>query len=126
MAARRLTIALADNDHPALRAALAFFQETQARRSALPSVLVFLTDGDSNDMQEAERALREAQSRPLYVNFMGVGTDTDFRWINWMGDLYPNVSFLPGRDLRRIDDNQLHEGIVSPELATWLKRSVVS
>lgn len=86
-----------------------------------PSVLVFLTDGDNQDAAAAERALREAQSKPLYINFVGIGTDTDFAWIKRMGDQYPNVGFLSVRNIRSISDDALYEGLVSEELATWLK-----
>jgi len=92
-----------------------------AKLAKEPSVLMFLTDGDNDDESATERALREAQDKPVYFNFIGIGMQTTFRFIKRMGDEYPNVGFFHIPDVRRMSDDSLYEGLVPDELAVWLK-----
>lgn len=90
-----------------------------------PAVLLFLTDGDNMDERDAERALVEAQGKPFYVQFIGIGT-ASFRFIKRVGDAYPNVGFLSVRDIRSMSDEALYEGLVTDELAAWLKKTATA
>ncbi len=96
--------------------------EQSAALASQPSLLVFLTDGDSDDRDKARQALEAARAHPIYISFVGVGTDTDFRWIREMGEAYPNVGFVPLPSLRGVDDERLYEGLVSQEMADWFRR----
>ena len=88
-----------------------------------PSVLMFLTDGDNNDSDACERALKAAQGRPVYFNFIGIGTQTTFRFIRQMGDRYPNVGFFAVPSVKGMSDDALYEGLIPDELAQWLKKT---
>lgn len=85
-----------------------------------PSLLVFVTDGENTDGSEAERAMAEAASRPVYFAFVGVGAAA-FAFCRTVADRYPNVGFSAVPDLAGLDEDALYERVVTEELATWLK-----
>lgn len=90
-----------------------------------PAFLMMQTDGINHDPVETEHVLRSIQNLDMYVTFLGVGRD-NFEFLRTMADKYPNVGFLPINDLEKVTDDELYEGLITDELATWLKKSVIS
>ena len=72
------------------------------------------------DYDQYAAAVKATASLPLYVQFIGIGGGR-FPFIERMGDRYPNVGFMAVPDIATIPDDALYEGLVTEELATWLR-----
>lgn len=96
-------------------------EQSMVKDIQLPALCLFLTDGDNNDAAEAERILREAQKYPIYWQLVGIGNDTDFRFIKKMAKDLPNAGFCHFPDLR-IADEAIYEALLTSELCDWLRR----
>lgn len=87
-----------------------------------PAMLLFVTDGQSNDEGKAERILREASSTsPMYFMMVGVGNPSYFTFLEKMADDLPNVGFVNLASLSMTDD-QLYEQLVTQEFCDWIKK----
>ncbi|WP_426956190.1 VWA domain-containing protein [Muricoccus radiodurans] len=96
------------------------FGGRKVEKPQTPALLLFLTDGENTDQRETETAIEATSSRPLYIQFIGIGGGS-FPFIERMGDRYPNVGFMSVPDIASIPDDALYEGLVTDELATWLR-----
>ncbi|HPU80581.1 VWA domain-containing protein [Accumulibacter sp.] len=96
--------------------------EQQAPKDThIPALCLFITDGDNSDAAEAERILREAQKYQIYWQLIGIGNDTDFRFIKKMADDLPNAGFCHFPNLR-ISDDAIYEALLTGELCDWLRK----
>jgi hypothetical protein len=96
--------------------------EQQAPKDThIPALCLFITDGDNSDAAEAERILREAQKYQIYWQLIGIGNDTDFRFIKKMADNLPNAGFCHFPNLR-ISDDAIYEALLTGELCDWLRK----
>lgn len=91
------------------------------KKEAQPTYLMFVTDGASMNEDAAERLLQEMASQKIYVQFVGIGSPSNFRFIERMGDKYDHVGFVSIRDIENTSDEQLYEALLTEELATWIK-----
>lgn len=89
-----------------------------------PVVNYFMTDGDNGDEAEAEAVLKECADNkyPIYWMLVGIGTDTDFKFIRRMADKYPNVGFVHIPELSSMTDETLFEELITTEFCEWTKR----
>ena len=96
--------------------------EQQAPKDThIPALCLFITDGDNSDAAEAERILRQAQKYQIYWQLIGIGNDTDFRFIKKMADDLPNAGFCHFPNLR-ISDDAIYEALLTGELCDWLRK----
>lgn len=86
-----------------------------------PTLVIFITDGENDDPHEAETTIRKAQSENIYFLLVGIGR-ANFRFIESMGDKYPNVGFIAIDDISTVDDEALYEALLNDELATWFQK----
>jgi len=96
--------------------------EQQAPKDThIPALCLFITDGDNSDAAEAERILRQAQKYQIYWQLIGIGNDTDFRFIKKMADDLPNAGFCHFPNLR-VSDDAIYEALLTSELCDWLRK----
>lgn len=103
---------------------LGFFKKTEqrpARDTHIPALCLFLTDGDNSDEAAAATILREAKRYRIYWQLVGMGNDTDFRFIKKMADELPNAGFCHFPNLR-ISDEAIYETLLTSELCEWLRQ----
>ncbi len=103
---------------------LGMFKKTEQRAprdTHIPALCLFITDGDNNDEAEAEKILREARQHQIYWQLIGIGTDTDFRFIKKMADDLPNAGFCHFPSLR-VSDEAIYEALLTSELCDWLRK----
>jgi hypothetical protein len=55
--------------------------------SQLPSYVLFLTDGDCFDPSESTHIIKEASKEPIFWQFVGLGTSTDFDFLQRLDDM---------------------------------------
>jgi len=96
--------------------------EQQAPKDThIPALCLFITDGDNSDAAAAERILSEAQKYQIYWQLIGIGNDTDFRFIKRMADDLPNAGFCHFPNLR-VSDDAIYEALLTRELCEWLRK----
>lgn len=89
--------------------------------SDLPAYGMMVTDGDNADKAATERILREAAKHNIYWQMVGVGSPSQFGFLEKMARELPNVGFINLSDLN-ISDDELYDQLLSDELVTWLKK----
>jgi hypothetical protein len=87
----------------------------------LPAWMLFLTDGESGDEAQTEKALAASQAHPVYWTLIGVGPAKHFGFIERMAEKYPNVGFLNLSSLD-IDEDELYEQLITEEVCDWLEQ----
>ena len=55
--------------------------------SKLPSYVLFLTDGDCFDHNDSELTIKEASKLPIFWQFIGLGIDDDFDFLQKLDDM---------------------------------------
>jgi hypothetical protein len=96
--------------------------EQQAPKDThIPALCLFITDGDNSDAAEAETILSQAQTYQIYWQLIGIGNDTDFRFIKKMANDLPNAGFCHFPNLR-VSDEAIYEALLTTELCDWLRK----
>ena len=86
-----------------------------------PVYLIFETDGDNGDEEATEEILESLASKRIYIQFVGVGTDTTFEFIQRMAEKYPHVGFVDLSNPTSVSDEQMYEKLLCEEFITWMK-----
>lgn len=86
-----------------------------------PALVIFQTDGEPDNRQAAEQALRDASRLPLFFAFVGFGPSVAFleRLDDLPGRAVDNASFFHAPRPASVTDTELYDGITR-EYATWL------
>ena len=95
--------------------------------SGMPAIIYAFTDGDNSDERETEELLiklSKANSQ-VYFNFIGVGTATEFLFLQRVADDLPNVNFVQIADITKTGDgDEIYEFLLPTELTDWLRKFV--
>lgn len=90
------------------------------KKTADPTLVVFITDGENDDERAAEKVINDSQAENVYWLLVGIGR-ANFRFIEKLGDKYPNCGFVAIDDISTVDDEDLYEALLNDELATWFQ-----
>ncbi len=91
------------------------------KEDSKPTLAIFITDGESNDENVAEKAIKNSQDKNIYWMLVGIG-NADFRFIERLGEDYPNCGFIGIDNISKVDDEDLFDGILNEEFAKWVKK----
>jgi hypothetical protein len=90
-----------------------------------PVYVMFVTDGDNHDPEEAERVIREASNHGIFWQFIGVG-NSSFSFLdeldNLKGRRLDNANFFHVNDLERITDDELYDRMLG-EFPSWIPQA---
>jgi Uncharacterized protein containing a von Willebrand factor type A (vWA) domain len=88
-----------------------------------PSLVLFITDGDNYDKDQAERMIREASKKNIFWQFVGVGNG-NFDFLEMLdemeGRFVDNANFFPIKDIHNMSDEDLYEKLLF-EYPSWEK-----
>lgn len=89
-----------------------------------PVYVIFITDGDCSDHSQSESAIKNASSKGIFWQFIGVsGSPYGFDFLNKIdnmaGRTVDNANFFHINDLNRIDDKELYNRMLN-EFPSWL------
>lgn len=91
--------------------------------SNIPAFIMFITDGDNWDAYETDAIIRELSNYNMFVQFVGIGTGTDFAYLkkldNLSGRKYDNTGFIAVADMNKLNDQQLYTEILR-QYNEWL------
>jgi len=87
----------------------------------MPALVIFQTDGEPDDRNAAEQALRDASTLPIFFAFIGFGGRVQFleQLDTLPGRAVDNASFFHAAQPRAVSDAELYDGITR-EYAQWL------
>lgn len=90
----------------------------------LPVYAMFLTDGQTSDQSFAEAQVRAASFEPIFWQFMGIGYDGGFSFLEKLDDLkkrhIDNADFFSVRSPEQHSDDKLYD-LLMKEYPGWLK-----
>lgn len=93
---------------PVLRDIVKYYKNS----SKIPAFVMFITDGDNWDASETDVIIRELSNYNMFIQFVGIGTDTDFAYLkkldNLSGRKHDNTGFIAVDDMNKLDDQQLY------------------
>ncbi len=92
-----------------------------------PVYVIFITDGDCDDQNQTETAIKNASNKGIFWQFIGVGEKrVSFSFLNKLDKLsgrkVDNTNFFYIYDLNRITKDELYEGLLS-DFPEWLKNA---
>lgn len=105
---------------PVLRDVVKFYKN---RVSTMPAFIIFITDGDNWDEHETDAIVRELSNYNIFVQFVGIGTDSNFNYLrkldNLSGRKHDNTGFIAVADMDKLTDEQLYTELLR-QYNDWL------
>ncbi len=91
----------------------------------VPAYVIFITDGENADPQEAAQAMIEASYGPVFFQFIGVGNE-NFRFLRKLDDLSgrytDNANFFAVSNIDAMSDDELFTKMMA-EYPDWIRRA---
>ena len=93
------------------------------KRSKVPCYVVFITDGDNWDKEEAEERIKEYAKYPIFWQFVGIGKDS-FSFLESLDDM--EGRYVDNADFFSVEnpDNITYKQLLD-EFPTWLENGKV-
>lgn len=94
--------------------------------SSLPSLVLFITDGDNFDYDKkpSNKAIIEASQYPIFWQFIGIGRSS-FRYLEQLDEMdgryVDNANFFSVNDLTNITDEELYNRLLN-EYPQWISK----
>ena len=87
-----------------------------------PVMVLFYTDGDTQDGDAAGKIIKKCQDERtnIYFNLIGVGNGSSFSYLKRLADDYDNCGFTHLR-AARMSDEELYDKIINVEFIEFLK-----
>jgi stress response protein SCP2 len=98
---------------------------SSAGKGSDPVYVTFFTDGDCEDAAQTESAIKEASSKGIFWQFIGIGgSQSGFAFLNKLdtmsGRRVDNANFCHIEDLNKIKDDELYKKMLK-EFPDWLR-----
>ncbi|WCK57063.1 VWA domain-containing protein (plasmid) [Aneurinibacillus sp. Ricciae_BoGa-3] len=93
--------------------------------SPVPTFIIFVTDGENWDKEEAKRAITEASKHNIFFQFVGIGRES-FQFLQKLDDLegryIDNADFFKIEDINSLSDERLYDMLMT-EYPSWEKEA---
>lgn len=93
--------------------------------SNIPTFILFITDGENFDRNEAEQAIRKASKHNIFFQFIGLGNE-DFRFLKKLDEMegryIDNANFFEIENINKISDADLYD-LLLQEYPLWEKEA---
>ena len=97
----------------------------QEEPADIPTLVLFITDGDNSDKDFTTKVIREASKYPVFWQFVGIG-NTEFHYLEKLDQMssrfIDNANFFAIEDINNISDNELYEKLLA-EYPDWIKKA---
>lgn len=95
-----------------------------SRGASMPMYVAFVTDGGNSDRKNATDAVKAASGKPMFIQFMAVGRERDFPFLQKLDELsgreVDNAGFFAVEDVMRLSDAEFYDKIMV-EFPAWLR-----
>lgn len=92
--------------------------------SKFPTFVVFITDGENDDKNETDRAIINSAKHNIFFQFVGIGANRRFRYLEKLDDLSgrecDNTGFIQVIDMNSLDDDHLFQ-VLLEQYIEWLR-----
>jgi stress response protein SCP2 len=94
-----------------------------SRGSRMPTYVAFITDGANHDRRETTKAIKRASGLPAFFQFMAIGKENDFPFLQRLDELtgreIDNAGFFAIGDPKSISDDEFYDKVMI-EFPAWL------
>ena len=94
-------------------------------KSSDPAFVIFITDGNNSDQQQARKAIQEASTYPIFFQFVGIGS-AKFSFLEELdtmsGRFIDNANFFQANDIANMTDTQLYSNLMN-EFPSWINEA---
>lgn len=119
-----------EDDGGLMDAVSRFFGAKKEKREQKRSVVIFVTDGENDQSDEARtmRVLGESEARGDNVYFLFIGAcehSVEFRFLKTLAQRFRNTGVVIVRDLEAFveqSDEQISAQLLGPKLIDWLRK----
>ena len=91
--------------------------------SAIPTFVIFITDGDNSDHAKTDKIVRELSQYNIFIQFVGIG-NSSFGYLEKLDDLTgrrcDNTGFIKVSTFDKMNDTQLYNSLLE-QYIDWLK-----
>lgn len=98
---------------------------TKESPSTMPTLVLFLTDGDNFDKEASAKVIQKASKYPIFWQFVGIGNH-NYKFLkaldNLEGRYIDNANFFVVNDINNISDDELYNKLLN-EYPSWLKEA---
>lgn len=88
-----------------------------------PAFGIFITDGENNDAEETDKAIRESSNLPIFYQFIGIG-NSSFKYLEKLDDLdgrrVDNTAFMRVSNFSQLSDDELYSELLE-QYTKWLQ-----
>lgn len=96
--------------------------EVVSEKSTDPVYLIFLTDGDNDDEKAMTQMIFELANSNIYIQFVGVGTGSSFRFVKKQRDAFNHVGFVDFSNPTSVTDEQMYEDLLNEKFVKWITK----
>lgn len=97
----------------------------QEEPADIPTLVLFITDGDNSDRKQTTKVITEASKYPIFWQFVGIGSSR-FTYLEQLdemeGRFIDNANFFSVNDLRNMSDNNLYQKLLG-EYPDWITKA---
>lgn len=108
---------------PVLKDIVKYYKDNNP--SDIPAFVIFITDGDNSDENVTDSIVRKLSEYNMFVQFVGIGSDSSFRYLrkldNLSGRKSDNTGFITVQDMNRLNDEQLYTEMLR-QYNDWLNK----
>ena len=91
----------------------------------IPTLVLFITDGDNFDKKEATKAIKEASNYPIFWQFVGLG-NRSYSFLESLdemeGRFVDNANFFAVDDINKMSDDELYNKLLG-EYPDWIRKA---
>lgn len=91
-------------------------------KSTDPVYLIFLTDGDNDDERVMTQLITELGNENIYIQFVGVGTGSSFRYVKKQRDIFNHVGFVDFSNPTSVTDEKMYEDLLNEKFINWITK----
>lgn len=91
----------------------------------IPTLVLFLTDGDNFDKKQTEEVIKKASKYPIFWQFVGLG-NSRYSFLESLDEMegryIDNANFFAVNNINKISDDELYSKLLN-EYPSWIKEA---
>lgn len=91
----------------------------------VPTLVLFLTDGDNFDKKQTEEVIKKASKHPIFWQFVGLG-NSRYSFLESLDEMegryIDNANFFAVNNINKISDDELYSKLLN-EYPSWIKEA---
>jgi hypothetical protein len=117
-------LAIQDHYFSAISATKKLFSsifKKQEEKTTDPVYLVFVTDGDNQDVTETTKVISALANEKIYIQFVAIGQGSQFKYIKGLAQQFGHVGFVDFSNPSAITDETMLDALLNAEFLEKVK-----